>query len=132
MTPQRTLGQAAIQWLLAEPRVMTVLPNIYDREQLREFAAAPDTPAHGRRIGAHQGARRQNFGVEEEPMKFKGTMTPPDARPSRMPEADSTLFTPHAPAPVGPYSQAIRAGYDLLQRTDPARPGHRQARRRRR
>ena len=28
--PGRTLGQAAIQWLLHEPRVMTVLPNIYD------------------------------------------------------------------------------------------------------
>ena len=43
--PGRTLGQASIQWLLAEPRVMTVLPNIYDREQLVEFAAAPDAPA---------------------------------------------------------------------------------------
>ncbi len=38
--PNRTLGQAAIQWLLAEPKVMTVLPNIYDREQLVEFAEA--------------------------------------------------------------------------------------------
>ena len=40
----RTLGQAAIQWLLAEPCMATVLPNIYDSAQLREFAAAPDTP----------------------------------------------------------------------------------------
>jgi aryl-alcohol dehydrogenase-like predicted oxidoreductase len=40
----RTLGQAAIQWLLAEPCMATVLPNIYDPAQLREFAAAPDTP----------------------------------------------------------------------------------------
>jgi aryl-alcohol dehydrogenase-like predicted oxidoreductase len=40
----RTLGQAAIQWLLAEPVVTTVLPNIYNSEQLREFAAAPETP----------------------------------------------------------------------------------------
>ena len=45
LTEGRTLGQAAIQWLLAEPAVTTVLPNIYDSEQLREFAAAPDTPA---------------------------------------------------------------------------------------
>jgi aryl-alcohol dehydrogenase-like predicted oxidoreductase len=45
LTDGRTLGQAAIQWLLAEPAVTTVLPNIYDSEQLREFAAAPDTPA---------------------------------------------------------------------------------------
>jgi aryl-alcohol dehydrogenase-like predicted oxidoreductase len=45
LTEERTLGQAAIQWLLAEPTVTTVLPNIYGSEQLREFAAAPDTPA---------------------------------------------------------------------------------------
>jgi aryl-alcohol dehydrogenase-like predicted oxidoreductase len=44
LTEGRTLGQAAIQWLLAEPVVTTVLPNIYNAEQLREFAAAPETP----------------------------------------------------------------------------------------
>jgi aryl-alcohol dehydrogenase-like predicted oxidoreductase len=44
LTEGRTLGQAAIQWLLAEPAVTTVLPNIYDSQQLREFAAAPGTP----------------------------------------------------------------------------------------
>jgi len=44
LTDGRTLGQAAIQWLLAEPVVTTVLPNIYNSEQLREFAAAPETP----------------------------------------------------------------------------------------
>jgi aryl-alcohol dehydrogenase-like predicted oxidoreductase len=75
-TPQRTLGQAAIQWLLAEPRTMTVLPNIYDREQLREFAAAPDTPPLTQdeldRVAA---LAATNFGVEEEPMRYKGTMS---------------------------------------------------------
>ena len=45
LTEGRTLGQAAIQWLLAERAVTTVLPNIYNSEQLHEFAAAPDTPA---------------------------------------------------------------------------------------
>jgi aryl-alcohol dehydrogenase-like predicted oxidoreductase len=73
--PGRTLGQAAIQWLLEEPRVVTVLPNIYDAEQLREFAAAPDAPPLTRadleRIAA---LAATNFGVEEEPMKYKGTM----------------------------------------------------------
>lgn len=73
--PDRTLGQAAIQWLLDEPRVMTVLPNIYDREQLREFAAAseapPLTPQERDRIAELSAA---NFGVEEPPMNFKGTM----------------------------------------------------------
>lgn len=41
----RTIGQAAIQFILSEPTVASVLPNIYDPEQLREFAAASDTPA---------------------------------------------------------------------------------------
>jgi aryl-alcohol dehydrogenase-like predicted oxidoreductase len=44
LTDERTLGQAAIQWLLADPSVTSVLPNIYSSEQLHEFAAAPDTP----------------------------------------------------------------------------------------
>ena len=39
----RTIGQAAIQFILASPGVCSVLPNIYEAEQLREFAAAPDT-----------------------------------------------------------------------------------------
>jgi aryl-alcohol dehydrogenase-like predicted oxidoreductase len=38
----RTLGQAALKWLLADPAVASTLPNIYDAEQLREFAAAPE------------------------------------------------------------------------------------------
>lgn len=41
---RRTLGQAAVQWLLAEPLMAGVLPNIYDEAQLREFASAPETP----------------------------------------------------------------------------------------
>lgn len=73
---ERTLGQAAIQWLLAEPRVMTVLPNIYDRDQLHEFAAAPDTP----RLTKDELERiaelaQTNFGVEEPPGRYKGTMS---------------------------------------------------------
>jgi aryl-alcohol dehydrogenase-like predicted oxidoreductase len=74
--PDRTLGQAALQWLLVEPRVMSVLPNIYDLQQLREFAVAPDCPPLTQdelaRISQRHGL---NFGLEEEPMKFKGTMT---------------------------------------------------------
>src|SRR5262249_10095983 len=41
---ERNLGQAAIQWLLADPLFASVLPNIYDEEQLRDFAAASDAP----------------------------------------------------------------------------------------
>ncbi len=74
--PNRTLGQAAIQWLLAEPRVMTVLPNIYDMDQLREFAAAPDTPMLTRdELTRIAELEKTNFGVEEPPMQYKGTMT---------------------------------------------------------
>ena len=76
--PGRTLGQAALQWLLAEPRVVTVLPNIYDREQLREFAAAPQTPP----LSASELARvaelaATNFGIGPEASRYKGTMSPP-------------------------------------------------------
>jgi aryl-alcohol dehydrogenase-like predicted oxidoreductase len=41
---RRTLGQAALKWLLADPVITSTLPNIYDTAQLEEFAAAPDTP----------------------------------------------------------------------------------------
>jgi len=40
----RTLGQAAIQFILDEPSIVSVLPNIYDADQLDELAAASDTP----------------------------------------------------------------------------------------
>src|SRR6185312_15264580 len=74
--PDRTLGQASIQWLLAEPRVMTVLPNIYGREQLVEFAKAPDAPALTKdEMDCIAELYAANFGVEEPPMAYKGTMT---------------------------------------------------------
>ncbi len=40
----RTIGQAAIQFVLHEPAVAAVLPNIYDTAGLEEFAAAMDVP----------------------------------------------------------------------------------------
>jgi aryl-alcohol dehydrogenase-like predicted oxidoreductase len=75
LTTQMTLGQAALKWLLAEPRVVTTLPNIYDEAQLAEFAAAS-----GKADLDEQQLERVaqladiNFGVEEETMSFKGTM----------------------------------------------------------
>src|SRR5215207_948477 len=76
LTERMTLGQAALKWLLAEPRVVSTLPNIYDDAQLGEFAAASDlpdlTPAQLSRV-AELGAT--NFGVEEPEMAYKGTMT---------------------------------------------------------
>ncbi|MBV9737621.1 MAG: aldo/keto reductase [Candidatus Eremiobacteraeota bacterium] len=75
-TRERTLGQAAIQWLLAEPRIMTVLPNIYDEEQLTEFAKASDTvPLTREELEKISALYADNFGIEEAPMKYKGTMS---------------------------------------------------------
>jgi aryl-alcohol dehydrogenase-like predicted oxidoreductase len=71
-----TLGQAALKWLLAEPRVVTTLPNIYDAEQLAEFAEASDKMDLSDEDLAHvTELYDNNFGVVEEPMSFKGTMT---------------------------------------------------------
>ncbi|HEX2172911.1 MAG TPA: aldo/keto reductase [Dehalococcoidia bacterium] len=39
-----TIGQMAIKFVLAEPSVVSVLPNIYEADQLVEFATAPDRP----------------------------------------------------------------------------------------
>lgn len=41
---ERTLAQMAIQFILAQPTVASVLPNIYNHEQLDEFARAVDRP----------------------------------------------------------------------------------------
>ena len=76
LATRMTLGQAALKWLLAEPMVVTTLPNIYDAEQLAEFAAASDLPdltAEEMQRTAELAAR--NFGVEEPPMTYKGTMS---------------------------------------------------------
>ena len=81
-TRDRTLGQAAIQWLLAEPRIMTVLPNIYDEEQLIEFAKAPDTaPVTQEELEKVSTLYAEGFGIEEAPMKYKGTMSREMATP---------------------------------------------------
>ena len=75
---ERTLGQAALQWLLADDRVASTLPNIYNQEQLVEFAKAPECPL----LTSDDMARIdnlyfENFGIEEGPPKFKGTMELP-------------------------------------------------------
>jgi aryl-alcohol dehydrogenase-like predicted oxidoreductase len=44
LTEERTLGQAALRWILANPYVVSTLPNIYGSEQIKEFAAAADVP----------------------------------------------------------------------------------------
>jgi len=41
---ERTLGQAALKFVLASPEVASTLPNIYGEEQVEEFAATSETP----------------------------------------------------------------------------------------
>jgi aryl-alcohol dehydrogenase-like predicted oxidoreductase len=71
----RTLGQAALQWLLADPRVASTLPNIYNEEQLIEFARAPETAVlTAEEIERVNELYANNFGLDPEESKFKGTM----------------------------------------------------------
>ena len=72
---ERTLGQASILWLLADDRAASVLPNIYDSAQLREFAEASDKPPLSEEeMERVAGLVARNFGLEPEEPKFKGTM----------------------------------------------------------
>ncbi|VVM05172.1 General stress protein 69 [Methylacidimicrobium cyclopophantes] len=74
--PGRTLGQAALQWILCEPRILSCLPNIYALEQLEEFAAAPDSPPLTRsELDRIEELIAGNFGIEEPQEAYKGTMT---------------------------------------------------------
>ena len=80
-TADRTLGQASIQWLLTEPRTMSVLPNIYDREQLHEFGTASETaPLTADELARVAELATTNFGIGEETSRYKGTMTETDYR----------------------------------------------------
>jgi aryl-alcohol dehydrogenase-like predicted oxidoreductase len=75
---ERTLGQAALQWLLADYRVASTLPNIYNEEQLVEFAKAPESPPLTQEdLDKINNLYAENFGIAEEPPKFKGTMAIP-------------------------------------------------------
>jgi aryl-alcohol dehydrogenase-like predicted oxidoreductase len=96
LAKRMTLGQAALKWLLAEPRVVTTLPNIYDDEQLAEFAAASDVPDLTREeLDRIAELNARNFEVVEEPMSYKGTMSRSGAAASAVPRP-----APNAPRPT--------------------------------
>ena len=62
---ERTLGQAALKFVLAAPEISSVLPNIYNDEQIEEFAAAPDAPDLTQEELAHVAELYENnFGLE--------------------------------------------------------------------
>src|SRR5919205_1146451 len=64
---ERTLGQAALKFVLASPEIVSTLPNIYDEEQLKEFAAAPETPDFTKEELAHiEELYENNFGLEKQ------------------------------------------------------------------
>jgi aryl-alcohol dehydrogenase-like predicted oxidoreductase len=78
LTTDRTLGQAALSWLLAEPAVVSTLPNIYDAEQLAEFARASDqAPLTASQMARVAELAARSFGVDEPAMSYKGTMEVP-------------------------------------------------------
>ncbi len=69
----RTIGQAAIQFILASPAAASVLPNIYDEDQLHEFAAASDTPPLTQEeLDRIADLYEHNFYLEEEPVATGG------------------------------------------------------------
>ena len=69
-----------MQWLLADDRVASTLPNIYEEAQLIEFAKAPDCPPlTSDEMEKIAELYAENFGVEREEPKFKGTMELPAA-----------------------------------------------------
>lgn len=78
--PSRTLGQAALQWVLRDHRIASCLPNIYDEDQLREFARVSDCPPLSLdELTRIEALSAKNFGVTpSEPPRFKGTMARPD------------------------------------------------------
>ncbi|MEO8458011.1 MAG: aldo/keto reductase [Chloroflexota bacterium] len=61
----RTIGQAAIQFCLESPNVVSILPNIYDAEQLEEFVAGADVaPLTAAELAEIAEMYPENFGVE--------------------------------------------------------------------
>ena len=63
-----TIGQVAIQFALARRSIASILPNITNPEQLREFALAPETPALSAEILARiDDLYKHNFYLEETP-----------------------------------------------------------------
>ncbi len=67
LTGNRTIAQAAIQFILAEPSIGSVLPNIYTEQQLVEFAGACETPdLTSQELARVRELVRTNFGLAAE------------------------------------------------------------------
>ncbi|MEX0749938.1 MAG: aldo/keto reductase [Dehalococcoidia bacterium] len=64
--PGATLGQVALKWLFTQPAIASALPNIYDREQMAEFAGACEIPdLTSEELARIQDLYESNFGLEQ-------------------------------------------------------------------
>jgi aryl-alcohol dehydrogenase-like predicted oxidoreductase len=76
---ERTMAQASIQWLLSHPEVASVTPTFRTREDIDEWAAAPDTPPlSGEEVERVEELYRRNFGVDRDdgmsPEEFRSSV----------------------------------------------------------
>jgi aryl-alcohol dehydrogenase-like predicted oxidoreductase len=76
---ERTMGQASIQWLLAHPEVASVTPTFRTREDVDEWAAAPDTPPlSDEEVERVEALYHRNFGVDRDdgmsPEEFRSSV----------------------------------------------------------
>jgi aryl-alcohol dehydrogenase-like predicted oxidoreductase len=62
----RTIGQAAIAWILANPGITTVLPTVTTAEQLEEFAGAAARPLSSEEFERVQDLYSRDFGLPPE------------------------------------------------------------------
>jgi aryl-alcohol dehydrogenase-like predicted oxidoreductase len=63
-----TIGQVALKWLLTDPGITCVQPNIYNLEQITEFAAAGDIDEFDAdELGEVELLYRTNFGLDLQP-----------------------------------------------------------------
>lgn len=64
---ERTLGQAALKFVLASPKVASTLPNIYSEDQIEEFAATSETPdLTEEELDRIRELYENNFGIEKQ------------------------------------------------------------------
>jgi aryl-alcohol dehydrogenase-like predicted oxidoreductase len=64
---ERTMGQAAIQWLLSHDEVASVTPTFRTTDDVDEWAAAPDTPAlSDAEVERVASLYAEEFGVERD------------------------------------------------------------------
>lgn len=65
---ERTLGQAALKFILASPEVASTLPNIYSEDQIEEFAATYEMPdLTEEELDRIRELYENNFGIEKQP-----------------------------------------------------------------